>query len=360
MSRHRGLGRIVGEALDEYGDDDDSAYYDDDPHPSSSASSEYIYNRNRTDHSRSVASFVTPNAKPARTPHRPLKATPSASITSASPLPPPHPTRPPAPAPVAAGFSAGDYADDDFIPTDDSVPHPSHANEYYGDEGEEEEEEWWEEEEEGEVDQSAYADDYAAPVPSKPAKKTTPAKPPTPSSAAASKLRAPTPTSGKAPAPSHVTPTRSPSPFSSTLPPLTPTFPPPKVQRSAAEEADTAAAVEALRLEKLRLTSSPSLTRGISQDPPTLARSFSPSPSTPTSATAAPLILRSSSSAEQLSSFATHKRNASRLALIEAEEKREGNKPRINLVVIGHVDAGKCWTHRTHNASTTPPLVCGF
>ena len=340
MSRHRHVGRMVKGALEEYEDDDE--YYDEDEHDTSASSSNqdpYVYNRNNQPQ-RSVAHFTS---KPAKAKPAAAKAATSKPATAA--LPPPHPThastttatttatatattsastahsRTPS---VPSGFSAGDYADDDYIPPDDEFEQ--------WEEGDEE----WEEGDDGGYDEYDSAVTYKQPA--------TPA--PKPKQAAKA-----TPTKGKS-ATATSTPARTPSPFTAAVPPKsTPTPPPGARLRTAAEEAETAAAVDALRLEKLKLSNSPSLPRLSSQSELSLVRSYSPAPSTPTSASASSSalpssspglpILRTSSSTEQLALIAQHKRQQSRLALVEAEDKKESSKPTLNVVVIGHVDAGK-------------------
>ena len=338
MSRHRHVDRLVKGALEEY-DDEDDEYYDDQHASSSSSSSSaasrdpYLYNRNAPP-AHSAAHFTTKPAKAKAA--KPARAKPAAAA-----LPPPHPTHVPHGATaeatathsrnssIPAGFNAGDYADDDYIPPE--------ADGYDPWEGAEEEEQW--EDGEGDYDEYDSAVTYKQPAPTaanpKHATKATPPKS-KPSAASAT-----------------ASPARPSSPFSAAAPPKPTATPPPNARlRTAAEEAETAAAVNALRLEKLKLSNSPSLQRvssASSQADPPLIRSFSPAPSTPTSASASAstlpsgspgvAILRTSSSTEQLAMIAQHKRQQSRLAQIEAEEK--ASKPTLNVVVIGHVDAGK-------------------
>ena len=336
MSRHRHVGRLVKGALEEYeDDDDDDEYYEDDDTANT-------YSRaNQQPHS--VAVFTSKPAKAKAAAAKPATAAAAAAKPTAA-LPPPHPTHAAHTAATAstaahartpsipAGFNAGDYADDDYIPPDDEY-------EQWDEEGEEE----WEA---GEGDYGDSSVTYKQPA----------AAAPKPKQAAKA-----TPKKGK-PASASSVPARTPSPFTAATPPRpTPTPPPAARLRTAAEEADTAAAVDALRLEKLKLSNSPSMPRlssasstSIQTELP-LSRSYSPAPSTPTSASSSvlpssspgTLILRTSSSTEQLAAIAHHKRQQSRLAVVEAEDKKETSKPTLNVVVIGHVDAGKCFARGT-------------
>ena len=355
MSRHRHVRNLVGEALEDYDDDDD---YHDDHHSSSSSSSStadtaasaYLYDRNAAPQ-RSVATFIT----------RPAGKTGGrqSSAAASAPLPPPHPPAGHAsrPAAVAAGFTAGDYADDDYIPPDDSSATAAAGGTYaarpddYDYADDEQQEEYWEDE----VDHSAY-DDYQ---PAAAQQRRQPSTPSTGKKAKAAAAPVTTPKASKAKpsintgTPSFSTPQRAASPASSSL---MAAQPPARVQRSAAEEAETAAAVEALRLEKLRLSSSSSsssssslaLNRSSSShatDSLLLSRTLSPAPASPSSSSSSTLtpraaMLRSSSSADQLSSQSAQRRLAARQAVLEAEERKD-SKPTLNVVVIGHVDAGK-------------------
>ena len=346
MSRHRHVGRMVKGALEEYDEDDDEYYEEEDEQDTASSSSShdpYVYNRsNQQQHS--VAHFTS---KPAKA--KPVTAKPAASKPAAA-LPPPHPvhtstttaahttasataahSRTPS---IPPGFSAGDYADDDYIPLD------------------EEHEQWEEGEEEQWEDGDDEYDEYDSAVTYKQPATVAP-KP--------KQVAKATPVKKGKLAVASSSPARSPSPLTATASPKPAATPPPAARlRTAAEEAETAAAVNALRLEKIKLSNSPSMPRlssASSQAEPSLIRSYSPAPSTPTSASASSSsmpssspgipILRTSSSTEQLALVAQHKRQQSRMALVEAEDKKETSKPTLNVVAIGHVDAGKCFARGT-------------
>ena len=334
MSRHRHVGRMVKGELEAYDEDED--YYDEDESYTSTSSSSSStatsrINNTATKPLSSVAHFTTKPLKTKQTPPKPAAPKPSAA------LPPPHPptnanttnatshSRTPS---IPAGFNAGDYADDDYIP----------GEEPYGEWEEGGVEEEWEEEDEAGYDEYDSAVTYKQPAA---------ATAPKPKQAAKA-----TPTKGKSSTAS--TPARTPSPFTAAAPPKPSATPPPAARiRTAAEDAETAAAVDALRMEKIKLSNSPSLPRlssAAGQHELSLSRTNSPAPSTPTSASSSslpssasgtPSLLRASSSTEQLAAVALHKRQQSRLAMVQAEDQKETAKPTLNVVVIGHVDAGK-------------------
>lgn len=84
-----------------------------------------------------------------------------------------------------------------------------------------------------------------------------------------------------------------------------------------------------------------SLRRTLSPAVPFGGKKNAASQSVSTPLTPSVVSVRSSSSVDSLSN---HRRAVSRSALLEAEEKKEGAKPRLNVVVLGHVDSGKSTT----------------
>ena len=319
MSRHRNVKCLAAEALDDLDEDYEDWDYQYDSHSASSSSS-----YSRVQPQRSLASFVSIKPAKAGVNRRPA----SRPFIRRS-----RPSRPPI-ATVHAGFNPGDYADDNFIPSDDSIDRQhDHERE---DEAFDEEDEFYDDED---VDQTAYAD-YSPVV---------------------TRQQMPVKSNGKAPSKHPVSglkksssnlaiQTSTPSKLS-TVRELSPSpqSPPARVQRTAEEDAATALAVESLRLSKVRAkeeTSSAFNSRPISRVGSNneltllaLSRTMSPSPTTPSTPSAA--ALRASASSESLSTFATQKRTQARLAMVESEDKKAGTKLAFNLVVIGHVDAGK-------------------